>query len=206
MKVFFFFSALLVSGDGVAKKKQKLNFDDCRVVDELGIPAALVQMTVDETEIQRRIQSFVDQKQVVINQNNLRDFIDGGNNDSCARVVSNVYRIKDSKGHLRIRRTKNETGPMDVKSISDSPAKKIFSSINERLENAEEFLNLAPNSIPKDIYHRLKLIEDQIMHLQTVSPEYSQFVTRMDSMSNKKAIYTIGDLDKMIESMESKKC
>lgn len=181
----------------------KFNFEDCRVVDELNVPEALVQITADETEVQRRIEAFINQKRGEINQNNLTDFLEQGSENSCARVNSNVYRIKDSKGHLRIKRVKNEVGPLTESSkLVKSDESTNFCSINERLKDSESFLKLESNSIPKDIYERLKKIEDQISHLQSVSPEYSQFFARKDSAAKKNA-YSAEDLDRIIASMES---
>lgn len=182
-----------------------MNFDDCHVVHELEIPDSLVQVTVDEVEMQSRIRLFIELKREENNENNLRDFIDEGNEDSCARVSSNVYRIKDSKGHLRIRRIKNETGPLDHRNgNTNEPQSNIsFSGVSERLENVEDFLEFECKSVPKDVYHRLKLIEDQIAHLKTISPEYSKFLIRKDSAPKRKTFYTISDLDKIIASMES---
>lgn len=46
--------------------------------------------------------------------------------------------------------------------------------IEERLSNAECHLKLH-GPVPKDIYSRLKQIEDRILHLEGLSPEYFQF-------------------------------
>jgi hypothetical protein len=179
-------------------------------VDDLEISKSFVQITIDENEMQRRIQSFIDLKRAEINQNNLRDFIETTQDDeSCARVASNVYRIEDSKGHLRIKRSKNETGPSDHRNIfnvSDvAKSDGNFNSINERLGNIENFLKLEGSPIPKDIYQRLKIIEDQITYLKTISPEYANFMTRKDSVPKKKISYTVDDLNKIILAMETRK-
>jgi hypothetical protein len=49
--------------------------------------------------------------------------------------------------------------------------------IEERLNNAERHLKLH-GPVPKDIYSRLKKIEDRILHLEGLSPEYFQFWVR----------------------------
>jgi hypothetical protein len=46
--------------------------------------------------------------------------------------------------------------------------------LEERLSNAERHLKLH-GPVPKDIYSRLKQIEDRILHLEGLSPEYFQF-------------------------------
>jgi hypothetical protein len=46
--------------------------------------------------------------------------------------------------------------------------------LEERLSNAECHLKLH-GPVPRDIYARLKQIEDRILHLEGLSPEYFQF-------------------------------
>lgn len=196
-----------LSGDDVGqrRKNRKFNFEDCRVVDELQVPESLVQIKVDEDEIQRRIQAFIELKREKINQKNLEDFIESKDPESCARVVSKVRRLKNPQGHLRIKRVKNLTGPNDLVIRSESTSAKLdknFDSINERLEDVELYLKLATTAIPKDVYVRLKMIEDQIAFLKTASPEYAQFIRIRNSARWKKVEYSISDLDKIIASME----
>jgi hypothetical protein len=165
-----------------------------------------VQISVDESEVKRRIEAFISRKREEINQNNLTDFIEEQGEDLCARVSSNIYRIKDSKGHLKIRRIRNEIGPLDDRSIAkhkvDENSEKIFSSIDERLKETENFLKLKSSAVPKDVYQRLKIIEDHISLLQSISPEYSQFLVHNESSQKYKTVYSVNDLDKIIASME----
>lgn len=50
-------------------------------------------------------------------------------------------------------------------------------SITERLENVESHLQLTTPSI--SVYERLKAIENKILYLETVSPEYNHFMVRV---------------------------
>lgn len=46
-------------------------------------------------------------------------------------------------------------------------------AIQERLQNMEKHLGLAKEQpIPLDVYERLKKLEDRILHLESISPEY----------------------------------
>lgn len=54
--------------------------------------------------------------------------------------------------------------------------------IEERLKNAECHLKLH-DPVPKDIYFRLKQIEDRILYLEGLSPEYFQFWVNISSVS-----------------------
>ena len=49
------------------------------------------------------------------------------------------------------------------------------SRIDERLKNAEKFLNINSED-SRSLYERIKKIEDRILHLETVSPEYMHFL------------------------------
>ncbi len=77
-----------------------MNFEDCRVVDHAKIPQNLVQINVDESEVGRRIRDFIERKREEIDRNNIRDFI-VKKGDGCARIESVIFRVKDSKGHLK---------------------------------------------------------------------------------------------------------
>src|SRR5690349_6133495 len=123
------------------RKRTRMNFDNCQVVDESKIDQSLVQLSVDHEEVQRRIRSFIESKREEINRNNQRDFIaDGEINDSCARVASNVYRIEDSKGHLKIKIVCNEAGPGS--SNTDKETLNQFYGIEERVKDVEDFIGV----------------------------------------------------------------
>lgn len=47
-------------------------------------------------------------------------------------------------------------------------------ALEERFRITEKFLGLA-KPVPRDIYERLKNIEDRILYLESVSPEYKDF-------------------------------
>lgn len=55
--------------------------------------------------------------------------------------------------------------------------------IEERLVNAERFLNVKTEG-NRTIYERIKKIEDRILHLETVSPEYNHFLVSSNHPSN----------------------
>lgn len=138
-------------------------------------------------------------------QKNLEDFLESKDHESCARVVSNVRRMNDPKAQLRIKRVRNLTGPNDLVIKSESTSAKLnknLDSINERLEDVELYLKLATTATPKDVYQRLKMIEDEIAFLKAASPEYAQFIRIRNSAPWKKVEYSIADIDKIIASME----
>lgn len=192
------------------RTKSHVNFDVCCPIgNDIVVPKNLLQIKADETEMKRRIASFIGRKREEINNSNVLDFItdvkhndkhdndDGDNEMRCARVNSTVYRIKGSKGHLKVHRVKNETGPqttnykialdklmennspIKIKADPDMPSKP--NGIEERISNAEIFLNIPRVNVTiKSVFERLKAIEEKIIYLETLSPEYSHFLVCID--------------------------
>nr|CAD7414753.1 unnamed protein product [Timema poppensis] len=173
----------------------------------------LVEMSVALSEsghgIERRISSFIERKREQVNLSNIHDFCHRDNvqvETSCARVNAVLLCRKDSKSHLRVRRVLNQWGPqtrgVDPGSVSDprDPAlihnqpqgpPGVAVGIEERLRNAENHL-MVKGPVPSDIYARLKQIEDRILYLESVSPEYFQL-----------SCYTTADIDNKLQELES---
>ncbi|XP_077286422.1 molybdenum cofactor synthesis 2B [Arctopsyche grandis] len=158
-----------------------------------------VQINASCSEMKNRIQKYTDRKREQINMSNIQDFIinrgtaDGISEDkasTCARVDAVLVKSKDSKGHLKVLRTENIWGPQ-TKVDFDSPTKIVKSSshdlpstsgIEERILDVENHLNII-RPISSDVYSRLKKIEDKILELESISPEYALFWSRK-SQSN----------------------
>jgi molybdopterin synthase catalytic subunit len=205
-----------------------LNFDDCKVV-ESQIPKNLIQINADSSEIERRLNCFVEKKREEIDNNNIQDFIvrkDEGEADefSCARVNSIIFRQKDSKGHLRVHRVKNEYGPQtdfNYKSALDKlmETKCRFNDgssgfagdttgVEERLMNIESHMKLAgTNNFAKaSVFERLKVIENKILLLETISPEYAHFLEKAPrhvKPTLNKVVYSNDDVDELLELLQS---
>lgn len=80
-----------------------------------------------------------------------------------------------------MRKVYNEWGPQTVHHSPPPPAEDpLPSSIAERVHNIEKFLNIGP--VSKDIYKRIKEMEDKIDELQAISPEYAQFWVRISKL------------------------
>ncbi|GAB0087505.1 Molybdopterin synthase catalytic subunit [Sergentomyia squamirostris] len=172
----------------------KINFQLCPVVGH-DVPKHLVQITTNHAEIERRIEMFVERKREEINTSNIEDFIEQDIEESCARVQSAVYRIKDSKGHLKVRHVKNEYGPQTLRENYTNVLNKLQEQspeyslnrkkvkfdhdfrnfgISERLKSMEGHLKIPSSS--EDIFQRIKTLEDRILYLESVSPEYIHFL------------------------------
>ena len=139
-----------------------------------------VQITASNQEIERRIEAFIERKREEINTNNVLEFCsrhpvnDEPNEFSCARTDSiGLIKKKDSASHLRKSSVDNSKAGVTTKSQgkvgSDKPVMLPF-GIEERVLNVEEHLKLRP--IQKELYLRLKDIEDRVLYLEGISPEY----------------------------------
>ncbi|PZC72053.1 hypothetical protein B5X24_HaOG211978 [Helicoverpa armigera] len=178
------------------------------------VDKTLVQINVSCEELQQRIQNFMERKREQVNISNIHDFIpnnevESQETDTCARVRAQFVRRSDSKGHLKVRKVHNEWGPQTVAAADMFPEQPdstgLPSSIAERVMAIEKFLNIGP--VSKDVYKRLKVMEDKIAYLQAVSPEYAQFwKTTRDADVKQEAMvdYTFSaeDIAKKIEQLE----
>ncbi|OWR45318.1 molybdopterin synthase catalytic subunit isoform X1 [Danaus plexippus] len=180
---------------------------------ETPIDKNLVQINVSNEELEKRIRNFIERKRDQVNLSNIQDFIpvksenEKEDTDTCARVRTLFVKRSDSKGHLKIRKVHNEWGPQTVR---QEPAKikkdgDLPPSISERVCAIETYLNTGP--VAKDIYKRLKDMEDKINHLQSVSPEYSMFwknkrETEIKQEPKVEHTYTAEDIAKKIEMLE----
>ncbi|XP_063235392.1 MAP3K12-binding inhibitory protein 1-like [Bacillus rossius redtenbacheri] len=178
----------------------------------------LIQIKAGSHEIQRRIASFMRSKREQLNLGNVADFCCHGGfqpESSCARVDAVFVCRKDSKSHLRVRRVLNEWGPQTrgVKEANEEEPKeemvKAPEGVEERLRAAETHLKI-DGPVPSDIYERIKNIEDRILYLEGLSPEYFQSSMPNNSSmwdskhSAKKRKYSVDDLNSKIQNLQKK--
>ena len=145
-----------------------------------------VQITASNAEIERRINAFIDRKREEINSNNILEFCNQhGTNDnsaefSCARTDSTgITRKKNSASHLRKSSVDNSNSV--TYAIAQEIAKSEYSGtipfgMEERVDNLEQHLSLKP--IQRELYLRLKDIEDRVLYLEGISPEYFRSVSK----------------------------
>ncbi|XP_037301044.1 molybdopterin synthase catalytic subunit-like [Manduca sexta] len=175
----------------------------------------LVQINVSSEELQQRIQNFIERKRQQVNISNIHDFIPGEgeseteDTETCARVRAQFVKRNDSKGHLKIRKVHNEWGPQTAAPapLSDSEDHSgLPPSIAERVVTIEKYLNITP--VSKDVFKRLKDMEDKMTFLQSVSPEYANFwkTRKTDDDANSENLvdyaFSADDIAKKIEQLE----
>ncbi|XP_041704079.1 MAP3K12-binding inhibitory protein 1 [Coregonus clupeaformis] len=152
-----------------------------------------VQIRATKSEIDRRISAFIERKQLEINENNVREFcnvIDCNQEDSCARTDAVFTPYPGFKSHVKVLRVVNTYGPQTrggggvgggALGEAEEQQRAMVSrdcgnpAIEERLHNIETHLKLPTEGpVPLSVYQRLKKLEDRILELEGLSPEYFQ--------------------------------
>ncbi|XP_032356769.1 MAP3K12-binding inhibitory protein 1 [Etheostoma spectabile] len=148
----------------------------------------MVQIRARKSEIERRISAFMERKQMEINENNVREFcnvIDCNQENSCARTDAVFTPYPGFKSHVKVTRvvniygpqTRGGGGPGEAGDQQRGPMARDCgnAAIEERLHNIETHLKLpAAGPVPLSVYQRLKKLEDRILELEGLSPEYFQ--------------------------------
>ncbi|RZB40178.1 molybdopterin synthase catalytic subunit [Asbolus verrucosus] len=185
-------------------KKFKLDFEP--KVEVPYVSPHLIQIKASNADLNKRIENFMERKRNEINTNNVREFCttDRASEFTCARVDAVLQKRKDSKGHLQVSRVLN-TYHRD-QTNSEYLTKYIPSNgIEERLQNLEIQLSLS-TPVPNNIYGRLKKLEDRMMYLESISPEYINFwdKTHLTNKFVKKKVFTVQEIDTLIADLEKK--
>ncbi|XP_015269212.1 PREDICTED: MAP3K12-binding inhibitory protein 1 isoform X1 [Gekko japonicus] len=176
----------------------------------------VVQIKARKAEIDRRISAFIERKQAEINENNVREFcnvIDCNQENSCARTDAVFTPYPGFKSHIKVSRVVNTYGPQTRNEGAHGSSHKANTllrdcgnqAIEERLQNIEAHLRLHTGGpVPKDIYQRIKKLEDKILELEGMSPEYFQSVNlsgkRRKSQPNQN--YSLVELDEKINALK----
>ncbi|XP_047353560.1 MAP3K12-binding inhibitory protein 1-like [Vespa velutina] len=144
----------------------------------------LVQIRASSDELKHRIESFIQRKRQQVNLVNVQEFCCyreqcNEKQNSCARVDAILIRRKDSKSHVKVHRVLNAWGPQTVDQSSlhkatnhtTNQSNNNYSSVlDDRISTAEKMLGII-KPVSRDIYERLKNIENRILFLEGVSPE-----------------------------------
>ncbi|KAM9842486.1 MAP3K12-binding inhibitory protein 1 [Aulostomus maculatus] len=152
----------------------------------------MVQIRAGKSEIERRISAFMERKQMEINENNVREFcnvIDCNQENSCARTDAVFTPYPGFKSHVKVSRVVNTYGPQTRGGGQEEAGEQQRglaardcgnSAIEERLNNIEMHLKLpAAGPVPLSVYQRLKKLEDRILELEGLSPEYFQSTSHL---------------------------
>lgn len=129
-----------------------------------------IQVNASKKDLENRIRSFNTLKKHENTQNNVleyRDEVDDEKNYSSRTISIPPSKIQKST-------TFNSTGPLD-QFPSDpyaTASKNQTPYINERLEILENHLKVTVPRVPKDIYQRVKKLEEKLMIIEDSNPLY----------------------------------
>ncbi|XP_062947271.1 MAP3K12-binding inhibitory protein 1 isoform X2 [Cynocephalus volans] len=186
-------------------KKTQIHFDP-----------EVVQIKAGKAEIDRRISAFIERKQAEINENNVREFcnvIDCNQENSCARTDAVFTPFPGFKSHVKVSRVVNTYGPQTrpegIQGSGHKPNSMLRDcgnqAVEERLQNIEAHLRLQTGGpVPRDIYQRIKKLEDKILELEGTSPEYFQSINfsgkrrKVQPPQN----YSLAELDEKISALK----
>ncbi|KAF6131397.1 MAP3K12 binding inhibitory protein 1 [Phyllostomus discolor] len=167
-------------------------------------------------QIDRRISAFIERKQAEINENNVREFcnvIDCNQENSCARTDAIFTPYPGFKSHVKVSRVVNTYGPQTrpegVQGSGHTPSSMLREcgnqAVEERLQNIEAHLRLQTGGpVPRDIYQRIKKLEDKILELEGISPEYFQSVNfsgKRRKIQPPQQNYSLAELDEKISAL-----
>ncbi|XP_040825070.1 MAP3K12-binding inhibitory protein 1 isoform X4 [Ochotona curzoniae] len=163
-------------GDLGDTKKTQIHFDP-----------EVVQIKAGKAEIDRRISAFIERKQAEINENNVREFcnvIDCNQENSCARTDAVFTPYPGFKSHVK----ENSCARTDA-AFTSYPG---FKS------------HVKGGPVPRDIYQRIKKLEDKILELEGISPEYFQSVNfsgKRRKVQPPQQNYSLAELDEKISAL-----
>uniref|UniRef100_UPI00398E66FA MAP3K12-binding inhibitory protein 1 isoform X2 n=1 Tax=Pristiophorus japonicus TaxID=55135 RepID=UPI00398E66FA len=178
----------------------------------------LVQIKASRDEIERRISAFMERKQAEINENNIREFCNVINcnlENSCARTDAVFTPHPGFKSHIKVSRVVNTYGPQTRTEGAGESLQKPDTmtqscgnpAIEERLQNMETHLKLPIGGpVPIDIYRRIKRLEDRILHLEGLSPEYFQhvnFPSKRRKVQETVQGYSLIEIDEKINALKA---
>lgn len=151
----------------------------------------LVQIQVDRKVINDRIEAFITRKRKEVDDWNIQEFcsskaseIDGDTEEGCARVDAVFVPRSGGSSHVKVSRVVNQWGPMtklmrptsshmQAAVKQEDPVDSVPEGVEERLRNMESHLKLkSGHVVPQDVYARIKQLEDRILYLEGISPDY----------------------------------
>lgn len=155
---------------------------------ETSLNPELVQITANRTEIKRRIEAFMEKKRQDVDRLNARDFcnrITESTTDSCARADAVYVSFYGHKSHIKVRRVENAYGPQTLSLEGKRSSSDPTSSLEQRLQTLEQHLSTDNDVVDmKDVYKRLKKLEERVLELEGISPEYIQLVQKQHKVGD----------------------
>ncbi|NWI52145.1 MBIP1 protein, partial [Calyptomena viridis] len=134
--------------------------------------------------------------------------------NSCARTDAIFTPYPGFKSHIKVSRVVNTYGPQTRSEGALGSSHKANvpvhdcgnQAVEERLQNIEAHLRLQTGGpVPRDIYQRIKKLEDKILELEGLSPEYFQSVScsgKRRKVQPPHQNYSLAELDEKINAIK----
>ncbi|NXF17483.1 MBIP1 protein, partial [Rhodinocichla rosea] len=202
--------------DGNSQTEEKYGSYDLRDLKDarFNFDPEVVQIKAGKAEIDRRISAFIERKQAEINENNVREFCNVIDCNQDLLCVSCAYMCNLFSLYL-VSRVVNTYGPQTRSEGMHGSSHKASGvpvhdcgnqAVEERLQNIEAHLRLQTGGpVPRDIYQRIKKLEDKILELEGLSPEYFQSVScsgKRRKVQSPHQSYSLAELDEKINAIK----
>ncbi|XP_068873931.1 MAP3K12-binding inhibitory protein 1 isoform X6 [Aphelocoma coerulescens] len=158
------------------------------------------------------LQPLLEKLQSLIKEENIGHVEPAEN--SCARTDAIFTPYPGFKSHIKVSRVVNTYGPQTRSEGTHGPSHKGSvplhdcgnQAVEERLQNIEAHLRLQTGGpVPRDIYQRIKKLEDKILELEGLSPEYFQSVScsgKRRKIQSPHQSYSLAELDEKINAIK----
>ncbi|GFS45901.1 MAP3K12-binding inhibitory protein 1 [Nephila pilipes] len=184
------------TSDNTALQPQEVSGMDSNQEENINHNKDNVQIQVSATELMRRINAFKLRKRKHKDEKNVqeycgRPYIDElnplwGRINTCARVDAVYIPRFDKKSRFKVTRVANRWGPQTQSSNEAAKRIKIepesdttehtdnmFENIQARLQSLEAHVELnSDETVKKNVFERIKELEDRILYLEGLSPDY----------------------------------
>lgn len=189
-------------------------FSDMDSNSELPDDECVLQANVTPSEMDRRLNIFIERKREQMNFRGLKDFmpsmseedtLNPQNLDTCARVCA-VYDRKRRTKEYKVQMLRKYFGLESfhmtemAKPEQHATDASVPSVVAGRVENLEKSLLIKP--VNPNIYSRLKQLEDKVARLESVSLEYHDFWNRSKRENVPHVRYNSNSIRKKIDMID----
>ncbi|KYQ91155.1 hypothetical protein DLAC_08068 [Tieghemostelium lacteum] len=133
------------------------------------VASDLIQINATKEEIEKRIKSFITMKAFETAESNSIEFRDDSSNSENQSIRTTAIPPMKMKYSV----TTNQTGPLLNDNTNNNNSISVFSDRVNLIENHLGIMNNNNNSsVPKDLYQRVKAIEDKILQIEKQNPQF----------------------------------
>ncbi|KAI8818572.1 uncharacterized protein EV422DRAFT_172464 [Fimicolochytrium jonesii] len=139
----------------------------------------------DKAEMNRKIETFINNKRAQIDASNQREFLQRENPEDANSSARTDAAQLNRTVQMKLDVVHNQSGPLERSThrnhpvgggTTESQSSVPLQGLKERIRNVQEHLNVTfLSSTPLDPFTRIKALEDKIIDLETNFPAWSAF-------------------------------